>query len=300
MIELRLPPRQKDKTFLQLAAFGGLALLISCQTPKSNTSAKDSPTQNQSSLCKESWQKAKRALKLKKRARVAMAANRGTHSASLARQQRQNNAVGFYLKIPREAEHADIQLTQELLASVGETAVRIKDIKISPPDAPSRNLPQETTEPFDWKETDLLAVRSVTFFVESLTQRRFSEWYKRLPTRLNRMLILQKVRVLPGGHRVVANAYTFRNIEPPKHIIHTLTLDEYVRSTGIDPVKCPSSDRTRQALREEVSKINNSSAAAQDTLNTLSIVRLEGERFKAFERLSQLRESRSLESLTEE
>ena len=55
-----------------------------------------------------------------------------------------------------------------------------------------------------------------------------------------------------------------------------------------------------QALKEEVSKINNSSAAAQDTLNTLSIVRLEGERFKAFERLSQFRESRSLKSLTEE
>ena len=175
------------------AVIAACALCIGCQTTESHTATKEPPNQTQSAQCIDSWRKAKRALTLKKQARVAMAANKGTHSASLARQKRQNKAVGFYLKIPSESTHTDSKLIQDIEKSAGDTAVRVKDIQISGPDAPNRELPKETSIPFDWTETDLISVRSVTFFVESLTPRRFAEWYKRLPTNMERMLILQRV-----------------------------------------------------------------------------------------------------------
>ena len=239
-----------------------------------------------SPACKAAVTNIKRTLTLKKRARTAMAANKGTHQASLARQQRQNDAVGFHRLIPWEADHSSEALTRDITKSTGNSAVSIRDVVISPPNTPGRALPEQTSTAFIWKPSDLLAERQVVFFVESLTKRRFVDWYNSLPKHLDRMLLIDRINSLPGGHKVVGRVFTFRNVSPPTHTIAPTTLETHWNSATADIAKCTMPDDKKIELQAIVDEIESGREAAQDTLNTLAVVRLEGERFKQFERLA--------------
>ena len=193
--------------------------------------------------------------------------------------------------------HDNAALRLAIERSAGDSAVVIRDVYVGTASPAERALPAETAKPFEWTQDDILASYDVRFFVESLTARRFADWYRKLPMRLERILIVHSAKQLPGGHQVTGSIFSFRNVVPPVHRIRPLTLMEQMQRNGIDGDACaPSPDRLvrLEAKTAETDKLN---AAAQDTLGTLAQLRLSGYRFNAFERLRALRSKRELKAI---
>ena len=238
-----------------------------------------------------------RSITLTNRSRAALAANQGTHYSSLRRQERQNQAVNLDQQIPMEDAHDHKALRLAIEQSSGDSAVVIRDVDISKASTAKRALPTETTKPFIWTQDDVLTSYDVQFFVESLTARRFADWYEKLPMRLERILIVDSAKQLPGGHQVTGSVYSFRNVVPPVHGISSVSLIELMKSHGINEDVCTPSPRRLTRLEAKIAKTEKMNVAAQDTLTRLAQVRLAGYRFKTFERLRTLRAQRALKTI---
>ncbi len=291
------PPHVEKRTRLALIVtvlgFGGF---VSC---KQATPTDDRPphTPVAKEECEAKWMQLERSITLTNRSRAALAANQGTHYSSLRRQERQNQAVNLDQQIPMEDAHDHKALRLAIEQSSGDSAVVIRDVDISKASTAKRALPTETTKPFIWTQDDVLTSYDVQFFVESLTARRFADWYKKLPMRLERILIVDSAKQLPGGHQVTGSVYSFRNVVPPVHGISSVSLIELMKSHGINEDVCTPSPGRLTRLEAKIAKTEKMNVAAQDTLTRLAQVRLAGFRFKTFERVRTLRAQRALKTI---
>ena len=235
--------------------------------------------------CCDKFSQVQRSLTLIRQSRRAMAHNVGTHSASLQRQRRQNEAVGLNNKIPSTKEHDPAKLKTAIMGSAKQSAVVIRDIEVGVATPPKRKLPRESNAPYQWSKDDLISSYAVEFFVESLTERRFAEWYRMLPVRLERMLIVSEVSSLPGGHRIRGSAYAFRDVSPPLHRLEPIDMNTQFKNAGLNVNGCPDSAERLAKLQALIDDIAAVESIAMETLQTLAKVRLQGAQFNLFESL---------------
>jgi hypothetical protein len=231
--------------------------------------------------------------------------NRESHREALQKARRVFDGLQVGTRIPSERDDASI--VQTLEATARTARLRVRDVAIAPEPRDARTLPAEVAadEPFRFRPDDIREVLHVRFRVEPADIARLTEFDAALAgPEPQRFIVLERASATRAGFDVLAKAFCFVDVTPPRVVARPPDLTAILGRPSIAPRlerlrEVPAVGRELVRLRERIERAQSAVVEANASLVPIGEANLWVARTAILERAAALRGDRPTSAILE-